>query len=200
MIASGSARAERPIDPTFEFSLLAGGAFGGSVGVEGGDVSLNGGWAANAIAALRLRSDEGRLLTLSYMRQRTPFTVALDGQPERDVDIDVGFIHVGGEIDGKVGKRLKPFLGLSVGATHFTPMQSSASSEWFFSAGFYGGTKIAFGEHFGLRLQGRMLGTVIGGDKSVICVSGSGGACLISRSGTTGLMQGDMMAGVYFVF
>jgi hypothetical protein len=200
VIASGTARAESPIDPSFEISLLAGGAFGGTLGVEDGDISMEIGWAANAIAAIRLRSDEGRLLTLSYMRQRTPFTVALDGQPEQKVDVDVGFIHVGGEIDGEVGKRFKPFFGLSIGATHFSPLSSSASTEWFFSAGFYGGTKIAFGEHFGLRLQGRMLGTVIGGEKSVICVSGSGGACLISASGTSGLMQGDFMAGVYVAF
>jgi hypothetical protein len=191
------AAAERPIDPSIEISALAGGAFGGSIKLEDGDkIDLGASWAVNAILGIRLRSDEGKLLVVSYHMTRSPATFTIDGQSSTS-DVDVGHLQFGGEIDGRMAPYFKPFFGLTVGAAHFSPTWG-ADTEWFFSAGFYGGVKVPVNKHFGLRLQGRMMGTIISGNSSLFF--GPGGGAVVTVDSVSGPIQGDLQAGLYYAF
>jgi hypothetical protein len=84
-----------------------------------------------------------------------------------------------------------------VGAIHFTPQRSDLSTEWFFAGILYAGVKIPLHEHFGLRTQMRMLGTVIDSNTAWLCASQAG--CYVSGD-VTGMIQGDFSVGAYLAF
>ena len=107
--------------------------------------------------------------------------------------------QVGGEIDGRVLEHLYPFFGVTLGTTHFSRLSSDTGTEWFFSTGFYGGIKVPIGDHFGLRLQGGMMATILTEESPVVCGSSASGAC-ISVDDLTGVYQGSAMAGLYVAF
>jgi hypothetical protein len=205
-MAAGSATAERPADPSWEISALAGGGFGGSInislidGVSFADASIDlaPGWAYQAIIGLRLRSDEGNLIVVSYSRQRSAFELKGLGVPNVSTDIDMGVIQIGGEIDGKIAKHVKPFFGLGVGATHYSPLSSKLSTSWYFSGTVWGGLKFPITDHIGIRTQGRMIGTLISKNSNVFCTTGIG--CVVSISDISGPISGDLMAGLYVAF
>ncbi|MBW2233005.1 MAG: hypothetical protein JRH17_21685 [Deltaproteobacteria bacterium] len=205
-ITPGSACAERAADPSWEISGLAGGGFGGSIDISTiDDIRLNNteinlapGWAYQGIIGLRLRSDEGRLITVSYSRQRSAFDLTGLNVPPLSIDMDMGVVQIGGEIDGKIGKHFKPFFGLGIGATHYSPLSSQMDTEWFFSGTVFGGLKFAFNEHFGIRTQGRMIGTLLNADSTIFCRTGTG--CVVTINEVSGPISGDLMAGIYVAF
>ena len=183
---------------------MGGWGVGGNIalidGKTEGSIEIGPGWAYNAMLAVRPRSDEGGLIVLSYQRQRTHFRLNLQGRPPGSFEVDIGHLQIGGEVDGRLAERLRPFFAVTLGATHYSPRSSSASTEWFFSAGFYGGVKVPLNSHFGLRFQGRRLGTVLSSNSAVVCASSAGGACLVTVDEVTGPIQGDMMGGFYLAF
>jgi len=206
VVTAGPASAERPADPSWEISALAGGGFGGSIGISSidginfsrADVEFAPGWAYQAIVALRLGSDEGNLIVASYSRQRSALQLTGLGVPAVSQDMDMGVIQVGGEIDGKIGNHFKPFFGLGIGATHYSPLSKRLSTQWFFSGTVWGGIKFPITEHIGIRTQGRMIGTVISSNSDIFCNTGVG--CVVSVKEVTGPISGDLMAGVYVAF
>ena len=198
--ASAHAQQERRSDQgLFEFTALGGIQFGGSPDLVGFSGSLDSGPSFGGIAAVRV-SDEG-LVALSYTCQRTEFEVTSTGPVpigSRSIDVNVGYLQLGGELELPVSPRLVPFIGLSVGTTHLTPRNAGATN-WFFSGTFTGGLKVPITRHVGLRTQMRLLGTLITADSSFLCESDGGLKCFIS-SDLSGMIQGDLMAGVYVTF
>jgi len=120
------------------------------------------------------------------------------GDPVLD-DLDISYLQVGGTYLFE-GNRAWPFIVATIGASHFEPDSSEFDSETFFSFGIGGGYKIAPTSRIGLRLEGRLLGSYLGGDSAVFCrsdVTGSG--CLIGVSGEM-VWQWEMSAGLRFRF
>ncbi len=176
LLAGASAHAQQRSDHSrFEFAGLGGIQFGGSPELEDASGSFDLGPSFGGIASVRV-SKEG-LVAISYTRQRTRFVATWEGPgptTSQTVDADVGYLHVGGELELPVHPHLVPFIGLSVGATHFTPRNPGAT-DWFFSGAFTGGLKVPVTKNFGLRGQMRLLGTLITGDSRpsliwVVCV------------------------------
>jgi hypothetical protein len=210
LLTPGSALAERPIDPSFEISAMGGYGWGGKIKLDvldqiDGKLKIDPGPIASGMIGLRLRSDEGKLIVFSYHRQFSSITLKIPSSSTspgggvtkiQSGDFHTGYVQVGGELDGKVG-RARPFFGATLGATHFTPLDSGFGTEWFFSAGFYGGVKIPIGKHFGIRMQGRMMGTVLFADSDLFC---TGNSCLVSIDEVTGPIQGDLSGGFYVAF
>ena len=97
-------------------------------------------------------------------------------------------------------KHLVPFIGLGIGATHITPIDTDASTDWFFSFSAIGGLKIPIVKHVGIKAQIRYLGTVINSDASWFCASSGGLTCGVSLDNTKILSQGDVTGGLYVSF
>lgn len=112
-----------------------------------------------------------------------------------DLEIDISYIQAGGTYVFE-GDPIRPFIAAGIGATHVSPDQSQYSSETYFSFGLGGGVLVFPASRVGLRLEGRLLGTVIDSDSGIFCQSGSQGAtCAIRASGDI-LWQWEMFAGV----
>jgi hypothetical protein len=185
-----------------ELSGFAGIQSGGEVKNNLGQVNFDSGLSYGGMIGLRV--DDDALIVVSYQRQRsntrTMFLPALPPIPT-DFDVDIGYLQIGGELELPLRPRIIPLIGLTVGATHFTPVNGDLGTSWYFSAVAYLGVKVPITKHFGLRSQISMLGTVINGDGSFLCGSGSSGSgCTINATDITGMIQGSFTAGVYLAF
>jgi len=69
---------------------------------------------------------------------------------------------------GATQDRLRPFAFGGLGATHFKPEQDF-SSETRFSLDFGAGIKLFLSDNFGIRLQGRVIPSLIKADSEIIC-------------------------------
>lgn len=82
------------------------------------------------------------------------------------IDLSIDFYQVGGLYQRPYGAA-RPFLAVTLGATHLNP-KGDFDNRWRFSGGMALGTKIFFSESVGLRLQSRLMGTVIN-NADVLC-------------------------------
>jgi hypothetical protein len=191
---SGAAMAER-----VEVTVLGGVQFGGSSNFIGGEASFAAG--PEFAALLGVRVNKQGLITLGYQRQWTEVDfriLQLSNPIWGKRDMTVGTIHFGGELELPVNDRVIPFIGVSLGATHYSA-EFPNSTSWYFSGAFTGGLKLKLTKHIGLRSQMRLLGTVINNDSTVFCVSSGGLTCAIAAD-LDGVVQGDFLAGVYVTF
>jgi hypothetical protein len=189
--SSGSAIAD---DKLFEVTPMVGYQFGGNVDLENGEATIDSNPAVGLMMGLRMSKNS--LAILSYQIQLTDVELSLKGQPKRKSDLNVGYLQIGGELDGRLTERIRYFFGGTVGTTHFSP--KDGNSEWYFSGTIFSGAKYRISEMFGIRAQIRMLGTVLNGDSSWLCTSQGG--CLIQVKDVTGTIQGDVGVGVYVRF
>ena len=112
-------------------------------------------------------------------------------------DLDVSYLQVGGTywFDGE---RARPYIVATLGASRFEPSGSDFSSETFFAFGIGGGYKLAPTSRIGVRLEGRVFGSVIDSNESIFCgASAAGSGCLIAVSGSL-LWQWEFSAGLTF--
>ncbi len=111
-------------------------------------------------------------IELSYNRQETElfFDDEIFGLPDVLLDLDIEYLHAGATFNFGAG-HVQPFVSLSGGLTRFSPSTSfdEYDSETRFSAAFGGGLKIYFTDNFGLRLQGRVLSTLVDSDEEAFC-------------------------------
>lgn len=111
--------------------------------------------------------------------------------------LDISYLQAGGTywFDGE---RVRPYIVATVGASRFEPDDSAFDSETFFAFGIGGGYKIMPTSRIGLRLEGRVLGSVVDSDEAVFCRSGAAAnGCLIAVSSNV-VWQWEVMAGLVF--
>ena len=114
-------------------------------------------------------------------------------------DLDITYLQAGGTYLFE-GNRAWPFIVATIGASRFEPDDNEFDSETFFSFGIGGGYKIAPTSRLGLRLEGRVLGSYLGGDSAVFCRSDEvSSGCLIAVSGDM-VWQWEVSAGLRFRF
>ena len=118
------------------------------------------------------------------------------GRPVLDLDVD--YYQLGGTYLGD-GKNLLPFFVATVGASRFNPDESGFDTETFFAFTFGGGIKTSPENRLGLRLEGRVFGSLIDGGSDVFCQGSGGATCLIEVRGTV-LWQWEVNAGLIFRF
>ena len=131
-------------------------------------------------------------------RQRAELDVAglFINQPVIDLDID--YIQLGGTylFDGD---RTIPFFVATIGASRFDPEESGLDTETYFAFTAGGGVKLLPNKRFGLRLEGRVFGTLVDSDTDLFCQGGAGATCLIQTSGNM-LWQWELSAGLIVRF
>ncbi len=182
-----------------ELTPFAGFRFGGSFTDDENGAEAAVADSATAGIALNFRDSANTQWEIVYARQATDVNVRdFDfGVPTIDLDIDV--LQVGGTymFDGDL---FRPYLAATVGGTRLSPTLDGLDSDTFWSFGIGGGMQFFPTSRLGLRLEGRMWGTLVDSSTSLFCQSGpAGGGCAIAVRGE-GLWQFETLAGLVFRF
>jgi hypothetical protein len=111
-----------------------------------------------------------------------------------DLDVAIDYVQVGATYRSD-NEKITPFVAVTLGATRFDPKRSGLSSATGFSFAIGGGGKFFLGRHVGIRLDGRLYGTLVGGGGGVFC----GGGCTIAFTGNA-FWQLELNAGLVFRF
>ena len=134
-----------------------------------------------------------------YARQDTEVNTEGTAASQPFVDLDVEYLQFGGTylFDGE---KVRPFIAMTFGLSHFEPQFADLDSENYFSASFGGGIKFHATETLGVRFEGRVFTTFLDSNSSIFCSSSFGaGECLVQASGTS-LTQWEARAGLIFRF
>ncbi|UCG71327.1 MAG: outer membrane beta-barrel protein [Chromatiales bacterium] len=133
-----------------------------------------------------------------WSRSETSVDVpSVNGGPDK-LDLDIDYFQGGGTYLWD-GKRAQPFMVATIGAAHLNP-DDSGDSETYFAFSIGGGWRIRPTERLGLRLEGRVYGTILDSDSDVFCKTGpDNNQCLI-QSRSEVLWQWQMLAGATFRF
>lgn len=133
-----------------------------------------------------------------WSRSETAVDVpSVNGSPGK-LKLDIDYFQGGGTYlwDGKLAQ---PYMVATVGAAHLNP-DSGGDSETYFAFSIGGGWRIRPTERLGLRVEGRVYGTLLDSDSDVFCRTGpDNNTCLIQSRGNM-LWQWQMLAGVSFRF
>jgi opacity protein-like surface antigen len=153
--------------------------------------------AESGSITLGFEVNEDYTIEAHWSVQETRFEVRNVLPPMLDDDgIEVEYWHVGVMVRPGKEDSVEPFIVASAGFTRFDPEASGTGSDTRFSISFGGGVRTMFGEHVGIRLQGRLYLSFVHGSTAAIC---GGGGCSFGFHGD-GLWQGDVSAGLIFAF
>lgn len=129
-------------------------------------------------------------------------SAGIDSAPagvEPALELDISHFLLGGTYVGG-GERARPFLSAGIGAARLSPDAPGYDSDTVFAFGIGGGAQLFPASRVGVRLEGRLLGSVIESDSTVFCATGTfGGACAFRASGDV-LWQWEITAGATFRF
>lgn len=113
------------------------------------------------------------------------------------VDLSIEYFHLGGTLELGTSERLRPYFGLTVGATRFHPEVRDVGDEWRLSLGVGVGFKVPLSKRFGVRVDGRIWPTFLQTSGGFFC--SAPGGCLVSVEGDL-LTQVNATAGFFLAF
>ena len=185
--------------PKFELTPFAayrgGGQFESKEGLVEFDLQESNAWGL----ILNGKVENNTQWEVLYSSQSTSVEATGEIPDEPDVSMDVEYLHVGGTYLFE-GKRVRPFIAATIGASRFDPQPSGFGSETFVSGSFGGGWKISLAKNLALRIEARGYATLVDDDSRLFCESSdAGGACLLILEGTF-LTQWETRAGLTFRF
>jgi hypothetical protein len=186
------------LDTRVSIAPLVGYQWGGNVDFRDGHASIDPGLTLGGQIGFKV--SQNSLAILSYHHQFTSGSITwlnLGVQETENVDLGVGYLQIGGQIEFPVNAHLLPLLGLTVGASYFSRSDDVDRTDWFFAAVFYGGLKIPVVKNFGFLTQLKLLTTVITNNSHTVCVSYKG--CVITLDAGA-MVQGEISGGVYVAF
>jgi hypothetical protein len=139
---------------------------------------------------------------LLYAHQRSELQTrpTFAGAPTLAIDAD--YLQFGGTylFDGT---RVRPFIALTAGLVRFEPGRSGIEAENYLSGSFGGGVHLRADRRIGVRLEGRVYGSLIDDDGDLFCVSGGllspVSGCALAVDGDA-FIQWEARAGVVFRF
>lgn len=183
---------------------FAGYRFGGEFdSVDDGDVArdLDLDEAGSLGLIINFPADAVTEWEIFYSRQKTRLDSAAPWSVDEPVvdDLTVTYLHAGGTYLFE-GERARPYIVATLGASRFDPDDAGFDAETYFSFALGGGLKLAPTSRIGLRLEGRLFGSLVDSDEAIFCRAGpEGSRCLIATSGSI-LWQFEALAGVIFRF
>lgn len=184
------------VSQNIEITPYIGYTFGGKTPVGYGDLKVKSSESYGAALEILFPIDDISL-QLEYFRQPTTgqYRDRFDSSYNQDFDMNIDWYHIGLLKLLSESDQIVPFIGLSLGATHFDLKTDSGTDEWSFSVNLQGGVKIYFSERIGLRLHARLLMPIQWGGFGFYGGSGGSGATV---SAGTYFVQGDVGAGLIF--
>ena len=163
-----------------EIGLVAGAQQTGGIGTREGTLDLAGGLLFGVALGWRVRPDG--IVEVAWSRQSSEATGDLVSGPER-FDVVIDTVEFGGLWETRPG-NLRPFLGLSVGATRLAGPEQDFGDGWYFSGAIAGGVRYMLGEHALIRLEGRATRVLISDGGAIACSFPPGG-CRLGVTGST---------------
>ena len=92
--------------------------------------------------------------------------------------------------------KVAPFIGGNLGLGWYSSDVPGSTTSTFFTLSGLGGAKIYLTDHFGLRLQGRLILPIFWGSVGFYCGGGGCGAGV----GGTGTVEGELSGGLFLSF
>ena len=203
LLALATAASAGEVSHGIEITPFAGYLFGGSfdadeeAGTTNQDVDLDD--AASYGLIVNWPAEANTEWEIYLSRQSTSLETTDLFAPDQTplADLDISYLQAGGTYFFE-GERARPYIVATVGASRFEPDDSAFDSETFFAFGIGGGVKLAPTSRLGLRLEGRVLGSVVNSDSAVFCRSGpAANSCLVAVSGSI-VWQWEVLAGLVF--
>jgi hypothetical protein len=115
-------------------------------------------------------------------------------------DMDVQYLQFGGTVAyPEPTNRVIPYFGMTVGGARFSPNAAGLDDETKFAFTIGGGVRVPINDHFGVRLDLRAFGTVLGSEGDLFCVSDGGLTCRIKAKSDL-LLQYSANLGVIIGF
>lgn len=115
-------------------------------------------------------------------------------------DMDVQYLQFGGTVAyPEPTHRVIPYFGMTVGGARFSPNAAGLDDETKFAFTIGGGVRVPITDHFGVRLDLRAFGTVLGSEGDLFCVSDAGLTCRIKAKSDL-LLQYSANLGVIIGF
>lgn len=185
--------------PRFEVTPFIGYRIGGTFDDDASDAQIDFDDSASFGLALNLRADSHTQYELTFSHQDTEFDIGSVNVMTADLDVTIDYLQIGGTYlwDGGLAR---PFFVATVGLAHVDPDGSAFNSETYFAFSIGSGLKFWPRKRFGLRLEGRLYGTVIDSDTSVFCLSGAGGSNCLIQTDAGILWQWEILAGPIWRF
>lgn len=205
LFAGQSAYSVTPEMP-FEISPVVGYRFGGSIKDDASSAKVELDNSPSIGLILNLREDVNTQWEIMYAYQPTEIDIKAltSGVPAslagaRGSDIDIHQLQFGGTYIAE-GTWARPFMAATVGVAHIDPDFPAFDSDTYIAFSIAAGYKLFPTKRVGVRLEGRVYGTVIDSDSNIFCTSGVGGAnCLFEVQGEV-LWQWDVLLGATFRF
>jgi len=170
--------ANRVAAAEIELGLVTGGQQTGSLGTREGELDLSGGFLYGVVLGWRVRPDG--VVEIAWTRQDSEASGDLTSGPER-FDVTIDTVEFGGIWETRPG-AMRPFLGLSVGATRLAGPDQETGEGWYFSGAISGGVRWLLGERAVFRLEGRGTGILLSEGGALACSFPPGG-CSLGVSG-----------------
>lgn len=178
----------------FALTPWAGDRIGGEFSEDDTDEELELDAGASFGLILNAPFDDRTEWEVFYGRQETDIQDApVSFDPALDIVIE--YLQVGGTYVGD-GERARPYLAATVGASRIDPDAAGYDSDTYFAFAIGGGLQLFAQRRMGLRLEGRLFGSLVDSDSGVFCQSGpTGSRCLIQSSSDV-FWQWEMFAGL----
>ena len=176
----------------FELTPFAGYTVGGEVENSSLGETLELEDDASFGVILNIRHSSNTQWEILYSRQATKLNPGM-------LDLDAHYLQAGGTYLGG-GDYARPYLALTLGASHFEPGLGGVSSETFFAFSVGAGFHFRPNARLGMRLEARGYGTLLESDSDLFCRTGPDqNICVIQADGKV-LWQLQTFAGIVFRF
>ncbi|MEM7502491.1 MAG: outer membrane beta-barrel protein [Pseudomonadota bacterium] len=197
VLIAAAASAESP--GKFEITPFAAGSFGGTFKDIDAELDAELDDSTSFGVILNLRESANTQWELIYLQQASELDTREFATPTPAIDVDVQYLQIGGTYLGE-GNRARPYVAATIGGTRIAPTLGNLNSDTFWSASIGAGLQVFPTERIGLRLEGRVWGTLLSSSTDLFCSSGSqGGLCAIAVDGDA-LWQFTALAGVVVRF
>jgi hypothetical protein len=122
---------------------------------EDGKFRINDG--LNFGASVNYQFGGGYKVEFTYSRQPSSLTYTVDGTTDDAVKMAVNYYSLGGLVEIFQGDPVVPFISAGIGGTYYNPENPDTDSENVMHFNIGSGAKFYFNDHFGVRLQARLL-------------------------------------------
>ncbi|MEX2125255.1 MAG: hypothetical protein WD795_15290 [Woeseia sp.] len=174
LLLAGVAHGQEPAAseiPQVSLTPFGGYTFGGEFTDEDDSLSVEVDDAAHFGLIFNIRESANTQWEIFYAQQQSEADTSDVSPAQPLVDIDVQYLQIGGTYVAD-GYRARPFMAATVGVTRFDPGPLTFDTENFFSFGIGAGWQLQPMDRLGLRLEGRLLGTLLHSDTALFCETG----------------------------
>jgi len=183
----------------FELTPYGGYRFGGSFKTEDGATTVSLDDSHSLGLVFNARESANTQWEVIYSRQDSSADTSMLQGFAPTTDMRIELLQGGGTYEFEGTAAAQPYLAATLGGTHVSPEAPGLDSDTFWSMSIGLGLALRPNARFGVRLEARALGTLVGSSTTLFCRSDLGGGCTVRLDGRV-LWQVETFAGVVFRF